>query len=56
MNSTDETIKQLTTIAANHKLDATDNKIMAALIDAMTLGMQESRKIFTGSKQHEAIR
>lgn len=50
MNSVDETMKQLTIIAASHKLDATDNKVMAALLDAATLGMQMSRKIFTGAK------
>lgn len=48
--SIDEITIQLQTIATNHKLDPNDNRIMAALLDATTLGMQEASKIFTEIK------
>lgn len=46
MSSIDEITIQLQTIAANHKLDPNDNRILAALLDATTLGMKEARTVF----------
>lgn len=48
--SIDEITVQLQTIAVNHKLDPNDNRIMAALYDATTLGMKESTKILLETK------